>query len=45
MADNDEPENRLIAERRAKLARMRETGNAYPNDFRRDSLAADHVPS
>ncbi|MEO8464868.1 MAG: lysine--tRNA ligase [Gammaproteobacteria bacterium] len=41
MADNDEPENRLIAERRAKLVRMRETGNAYPNDFRRDALAAE----
>jgi lysyl-tRNA synthetase class 2 len=41
MADNDEPENRLIVERRAKLARMRETGNAYPNDFRRDALAAE----
>src|SRR5262245_64425465 len=32
-------ENRLIAERRAKLARLREAGNAYPNDFRRDALA------
>src|SRR5512143_436633 len=41
MADNDEPENRLIAERRAKLARLREAGIAYPNDFRRDSLAAE----
>ena len=39
MNDNDEPENRLIAERRAKLARLREAGNAYPNDFRRDALA------
>jgi lysyl-tRNA synthetase, class II len=39
MADNDEPENRLVAERRAKLAKLRETGNAYPNDFRRDALA------
>jgi lysyl-tRNA synthetase class 2 len=39
MADHDEPENRLIAERRAKLARLRETGPAYPNDFRRDALA------
>jgi lysyl-tRNA synthetase class 2 len=39
MADHEEPENRLIAERRAKLARLRETGPAYPNDFRRDSLA------
>jgi lysyl-tRNA synthetase class 2 len=39
MNDNDEPENRLIAERRAKLQRLREAGNAYPNDFRRDALA------
>ena len=39
MADNDEPENRLIAERRAKLARLREAGIAFPNDFRRDALA------
>ena len=36
-------ENHLIAERRAKLARLREQGNAFPNDFRRDSLAADLV--
>jgi len=39
MSNNDEPENRLIAERRAKLQRLREAGNAYPNDFRRDALA------
>ena len=39
MTSTDEPENRLIAERRAKLARLREAGNAYPNDFRRDALA------
>ncbi len=32
-------ENKLIAERRAKLARLREQGIAYPNDFRRDALA------
>ncbi|MBV9316446.1 MAG: lysine--tRNA ligase, partial [Gammaproteobacteria bacterium] len=32
-------ENRLIAERRAKLAALRESGPAYPNDFRRDALA------
>ncbi len=32
-------ENRLITERRAKLQRLREAGNAYPNDFRRDALA------
>ena len=35
-------ENRLIAERRAKLARLREAGGpAFPNDFRRDALAAE----
>jgi Lysyl-tRNA synthetase (class II) len=34
-------ENHLIAERRAKLARLRETGVAYPNDFRPDAHAAD----
>jgi lysyl-tRNA synthetase class 2 len=34
-------ENALIAERRAKLARLRDGGIAYPNDFRRDALAAD----
>ena len=37
---NDEG-NHLIGERRAKLATLREQGNAYPNDFRRDALAAD----
>ena len=34
-------ENRLIAERRAKLAAVRAQGPAFPNDFRRDALAAD----
>ena len=34
-------ENRLIAERRAKLVALRAQGPAYPNDFRRDALAAD----
>jgi lysyl-tRNA synthetase class 2 len=34
-------DNRLIAERRAKLAALRERGPAFPNDFRRDALAAD----
>ncbi len=33
-------ENRLIAERRAKLAELRRQGMAFPNDFRRDALAA-----
>ena len=32
-------ENRLIAERRNKLRELREHGIAYPNDFRRDSVA------
>jgi lysyl-tRNA synthetase, class II len=32
-------ENHLIAERKAKLARLREQGNAFPNDFRRDAAA------
>jgi lysyl-tRNA synthetase class 2 len=46
--DTDHP---LIAERRAKLAALREQGQAFPNDFRRDALAAellrecnDHAP-
>lgn len=30
-------ENKLIAERRAKLAQIREEGKAFPNDFRPDS--------
>jgi lysyl-tRNA synthetase, class II len=33
-------ENRIIAERRAKLAKLREQGNAYPNDVARADLAA-----
>ncbi len=33
--------NPLVAERRAKLARLRESGVAYPNDFRRNALASD----
>ena len=36
-------ENHLIAERRAKLAKLRERGIAFPNDFRRNALAADLV--
>lgn len=32
-------ENKLIAERRTKLAELREQGNPFPNDFRRDSTA------
>ena len=36
-----ENEHRLIAERRAKLAELRERGSAFPNDFRPTDLAAD----
>ena len=34
-------ENHLIAERRAKLAALREQGIAFPNDFRRRDYAGD----
>src|SRR5262249_44234645 len=34
-------ENQIIAERRAKLAALREQGHAFPNDFRRNALAAE----
>ena len=34
-------ESQLIAQRRAKLAAIQAAGNAYPNDFRRNALAAD----
>jgi lysyl-tRNA synthetase class 2 len=34
-------ENKLIALRKEKLAAAREQGNAFPNDFRRDSYCAD----
>ena len=36
-----EEENHIIAERRAKLAHLRETGVAYPNDFVRKDLFGD----
>lgn len=36
---DEKDENKLIAERRRKLAVMRERGNAYPNDFQRNALA------
>jgi lysyl-tRNA synthetase class 2 len=41
MTETDGQENRLIAERRAKLARLREPGPAFPNDFKRDALAGE----
>ena len=34
-------ENQIMAERRAKLAKLREAGQAFPNDFRRTHLACD----
>ena len=34
-------ENKLIAQRREKLGQLREQGKAFPNHFKRDSLAQD----
>ncbi|MDQ1362689.1 MAG: lysyl-tRNA synthetase, class [Pseudomonadota bacterium] len=50
---NEQPqdENKLIAQRREKLQALRDAGNAFPNDFRRDALAAElhaefgHLPA
>ena len=36
---DDRDDNKLIAERRRKLAALRERGIAYPNDVRRNALA------
>lgn len=33
--------NKLILERKSKLANIRAQGQAYPNDFRRDALSSD----
>lgn len=45
MSDNNEQasvdENKLIAERRQKLAGIREAGVAFPNDFRRNVMAGE----
>src|SRR5206468_3506617 len=40
-AEVPQDEKQIIAERRAKLARLREAGQAFPNDFRREDMAAD----
>jgi len=37
----DQEEHALIAQRRAKLSALREAGNAFPNDFRRDAIAGE----
>ncbi len=43
MSDEQAPEdeNKLVAERRAKLAALRERGPAFPNDFRRSAGAGE----
>ena len=42
MSDQErQDESKFIAERRKKLAALRESGNAYPNEFRRTALAED----
>ena len=37
----DQDENSLIAQRRAKLDVLRQDGNAFPNDFRRNAVAGE----
>jgi len=37
--EKKQDESKLIAERRGKLNALREQGNAYPNDFRRNAIA------
>lgn len=39
--NKDIDEHELIAQRREKLRQLRDKGNAFPNDFRRDALAAE----
>ncbi|HIF51418.1 MAG TPA: lysine--tRNA ligase [Thiotrichaceae bacterium] len=39
--NENQNENDLIAQRRQQLHALRESGNVFRNDFRRDSLAAD----
>ncbi len=41
MSEQQQDENRLIAQRREKLKALRERGQAFPNHFRRDALAAE----
>ena len=37
----DQDEHALIVQRREKLKALRESGNAFPNDFRRDAIAGE----
>jgi lysyl-tRNA synthetase class 2 len=41
VTEQPQDENKLIAQRREKLQALRDAGNAFPNDFRRDTLAAE----
>ncbi len=41
MTEQTQDENRLIAQRRAKLTDLREKGVAFPNDFRRNTVAGE----
>ena len=43
MNQKNENDSEQVAQRRAKLTALRETGNAFPNDFRRDAEAAELV--
>ncbi|MEJ2328901.1 MAG: OB-fold nucleic acid binding domain-containing protein, partial [Gammaproteobacteria bacterium] len=41
MSDEQLDENKLIAQRRSVLSSLRESGEAFPNDFRRDVVAGE----
>jgi len=41
MTEQTQDENKLIAERREKLAHIRENGQAFPNDWKRENSAAE----
>jgi len=41
MTEQTQDENKLIAQRRAKLTELREKGVAFPNDFRRNTVAGE----
>ena len=41
MTDQEQDENKLIAQRRGKLQQIRDRGIAFPNDFRRNVVAGE----
>ncbi|OOY43738.1 hypothetical protein BOV91_03200, partial [Solemya velum gill symbiont] len=41
VTDQQLDENQLIAQRREKLDALRESGKAFPNDFRRDVVTGE----